>query len=324
MIKIGIVGVGGRTGTLFTEELKNASYVFGIGSNKKVEKIKKGEIFVCRSGEITQFKVNCITKDEIANLNIDYLFLATKNPVKPVLEEYLLKFGTHLPCIILPQNGFVAGEDALNTIKEIFGNIPESLQIIRVSLFNAVSGKEDKGRIVISYKLPVRIAFSVFYGEENTENLEEVFKSAHIDYVKVPQKFVKHMEYSKLFTNIIGLPSYSLGFDLLNGLKDENAFLEEIHALKEYVRFVKKRGNGFINFPHYPIRTFAKIVELVPPSLLLPVRTIIANTIVKLRGGVEKGNIDEVQYYIGAVVRMAKNFGIDTPTLERVLRRFYE
>jgi hypothetical protein len=34
-LKIGVIGVGGRTGTMFAFELKNSGNVFGIGRKKK-------------------------------------------------------------------------------------------------------------------------------------------------------------------------------------------------------------------------------------------------------------------------------------------------
>jgi len=322
MKKVAIVGITGRTGTLFAEELKRASYVLGIGSRDKISKIKDGLVFVSRNGEISSFEIASISKDELnENLNIDYLFLATKNPVSKVLKEYLPKFKGKLPDIILSQNGFKAGEEARSTIDEIFHIKPNPLHIIRIVLFNAVKEVENAGNRIIEYKLPVRIAFSVFEGEEKTEDLEEIFTKAHIEFTKVSQKDVKNMEYLKLFTNLVGIPSFARGLDIYEGLKNKEVFKEEVQALKEFIKVVRAKGGRFLNFPHYPIGSFAFLVEHIPLVLLVPFHSIVARLVLKIRGTKEKENIDEIDYYTGAVVELGREVGIPTPINESVLRR---
>lgn len=77
----------------------------------------------------------------------------------------------------------------------------------------------------------------------------------------------------------------------------------------------------FLNFPHYPVKLFASLVEHIPVSILVLFRNQIANLVLKLRGTKEKGNIDEIDYYTGAVVELARKLNIETPVNERVLRR---
>ena len=321
MKNILIVGVGGRTGTLFGEELKRANRVFGVAGRHTLPKIKEGKVFVERSGDLVRFEVETLNKEEIPKLeNVDAIFLATKNPVSPILKEYLPLI-KNAKYIVLSQNGFKAGEEALETIKEVYGNIPQNLKIIRLVLFNAVKEIKDDSQIVISYKLPVRVAFGVFYGDEETDEFENALSDANIEYVKVRKNDVKNMEFSKLFTNLIGIPSYSLHLDIYEGLKNKEAFMEEVLALKEYIKVVKANKSRFLNFPHYPVKLFASLIEHIPVSVLVLFRNQIANLVLKLRGTKEKGNIDEIDYYTGAVVELARKLNIETPVNERVLRR---
>ncbi|WP_172633868.1 ketopantoate reductase family protein [Caldisericum exile] len=321
MRNILVVGAGGRTGTLFAEELKRVSNVYGVAGKTTLPLIKDGKVFVEINGNIAKFEVNLIEPHEISQIgDVDVLFLTTKNPVSPILKDYLHKI-SNLRYLILSQNGFSAGEDALKTVEEVYGSVPHSLRIIRLVLFNAVKESRDKDSVVISYKRPVRVAFGVFYGVSDTTELEDIFSSASIEYTKVPDNEIKNMEFSKLFTNLIGIPSYSLGFDLYEGLRNKDSFTEEMLSLKEYIRVVKASGHRFLNFPHYPVTFFAGVIEYIPDTFLLPFRNYIANIVLKLRGTKEKGNIDEIDYYTGAVVKLAKELNIETPVNERVLRR---
>ncbi|MGC8789278.1 ketopantoate reductase family protein [Caldisericum sp.] len=316
-----VVGAGGRTGTLFAEELKRASQVYGVAGRTTLPLVKSGKVFVEINGNITKFEVNLLGSDEISKIKeFEAVILTTKNPVSPILKEYLPKI-SNLKYLILSQNGFNAGEDALETVKEIYGSVPTSLRIIRLVLFNAVKESRDLGSVIISYRRPVRIAFGVFYGIDDTTELEDVFNTIGIEFTKVSEDNVKNMEFSKLFTNLIGIPSYSMGFDLYEGLRNKDSFIEEMLALKEYIQVVKKSGHRFLNFPHYPVQFFASIVEYTPIFLMLPFRSFISNLVLKLRGTKEKGNIDEIDYYTGAVVKLARELKIKTPVNERVLRR---
>jgi len=114
-----------------------------------------------------------------------------------------------------------------------------------LALFNSVREVKDGETSIIEYKTPIRVAFSVFYGTNETDALEDILKNSGIEYTKVPRDDLKNMEYSKLFTNLIGIPSYSLGFNIEDGLRNKDAFKEEMLALKEYVAVVKKSRRTF-------------------------------------------------------------------------------
>jgi len=62
MKKIMIVGVPGRTATLFAEELKKAANVLGVGRRELVENIKKGNVFVSKGSNIFRFDIDIISK----------------------------------------------------------------------------------------------------------------------------------------------------------------------------------------------------------------------------------------------------------------------
>jgi len=181
--------------------------------------------------------------------------------------------------------------------------------------------KRWRKQSIIEYKTPIRVAFSVFYGTNETDALEDILKNSGIEYTKVPRDDLKNMEYSKLFTNLIGIPSYSLGFNIEDGLRNKDAFKEEMLALKEYVAVVKKSGGHFLNLPHYPIATFASLVEHIPLSVLLFFRPTVTKLVLSLRHTKEKGNIDEIDYYTGAIIDLGKKYRVEMPINERVLRR---
>lgn len=322
MKKIMIVGVPGRTATLFAEELKKAANVLGVGRRELVENIKKGNVFVSKGSNIFRFDIDIISKKEIhTQKDIDYLFITTKNPVSSVIKEYLPEFEEKIPNIVLSQNGFKAAEEAKEAIDEIFGSTKNSYQIIRLALFNSVREVKDGETSIIEYKTPIRVAFSVFYGTNETDALEDILKNSGIEYTKVPRDDLKNMEYSKLFTNLIGIPSYSLGLNIEDGLRNKDAFKEEMLALKEYVAVVKKSGGHFLNLPHYPIATFASLVEHIPLSVLLFFRPTVTKLVLSLRHTKEKGNIDEIDYYTGAIIDLGRRYRVEMPINERVLRR---
>lgn len=322
MKKIMIIGVPGRTAILFAEELRKAANILGVGKRELVDKIKKGNVFVSKGDNIFRFDVNIISKKEIpSQKDIDYVFVTTKNPVASVIKEYLPLFEEKIPSIVLSQNGFKAAEEANEAINEIFGATKNSYQIIRLALFNSVREVKDGETSIIEYKTPIRIAFSVFYGTDETDAFEEILKNSGIEYTKVQRNDLKNMEYSKLFTNLIGIPSYSLGLNIEDGLKNKDAFKEEMLALKEYVTVVKKSGGHFLNLPHYPIATFATLVEHIPLSILMLFRPLVTKLVLQLRHTKEKGNIDEIDYYTGAIIDLGKKYRVEMPINERVLRR---
>ncbi|MEF3245043.1 MAG: hypothetical protein K6343_03545 [Caldisericaceae bacterium] len=319
-MKIAIVGVGGRTGSLFAYELKNTVKIFGFAGKKSYEKILKGNVFINKNRELFKLGTNLLTNN--LNEDVDFLFLTVKNPIKEVLKEYLTKIGKPVN-LILSQNGITAVDEAKEAIYETFHKIPSEIRIIRLVLFNAVSMTKDANTI-ISYKTPIRVAFGVAFGKDDLDDLIEVFKDAKFEFTTVKKEDIKNMEYSKLFTNLIGLPSFSNGLNIYEGLKDKKSFEEEIGLLKEYIRVVEANGGEFSNFPHYPIKFFAKLVKVLPVGLLSLFRSLIAVMVLKLRGAKEKGNIDEIDYYIGNIIELARKKKIEVPICSEVLRRVNE
>lgn len=319
--KIAIVGVGGRTGTLFTQELMSEASVVGIGRESLVNKLNKDDIYVVR-GENNAIKLNCHAISDIDfddKVKPDFIFITTKNPVAPVIRYYYERVDpNYIPDLILSQNGFLAADEAFEELENIFGGLAKKIRIIRIALFNAVSITNTATKIFISYYLPIRLAFGVAYGPDYIEDLKGVFDRAKIEAYPVLQNEVKDMEFSKLFTNLIGVASYAYGMSVENGFKDKKAFSDEILVLKEFIRVVQKSNRGFLNFRHYPIRTFAYIIEKTPIHFLRPFRKLIAKIITKERGGKSKGNIDEIDYYNGAVVKLGNVLGVAIPVNKKI------
>ena len=320
--KILIVGVGGRTATLFAEELKDATDIIGVCRRHSCELIENHKILIFKNGISSPkiFKCHIVYNELLKEVpDVDFIFISTKNPISSVVRFYYGKFGNKLPDLILSQNGFNAAEDAFEEIKRTLGDDRyKSIRIIRVALFNAVSKNSDS---VISYSLPIRIAVGVAYGKDNMKDLLEIFTKSQVEASYVPQQDVKNMEYSKLFTNLIGIPSYSHHLNIEEGFKKKGVFIEEIKALREYIMIVKAAGGRFLNFDHYPIKIYASIVEHMPIYFLVLFRRIVAKMILKNRSGKNKGNIDEIDYYNGAIVALGKKLGIRAVTNEKIINR---
>jgi ketopantoate reductase len=81
---LGVIGVGGRTGTMFAFELKNSGEVFGIGRKEEIELIKEKKLFVKRGKNEFLFEGKTIKDFEFPKgISFDALFLTVKNPVGP-------------------------------------------------------------------------------------------------------------------------------------------------------------------------------------------------------------------------------------------------
>jgi len=125
---------------------------------------------------------------------------------------------------VLSQNGFKAAEEANEAINEIFGATKNSYQIIRLALFNSVREVKDGETSIIEYKTPIRIAFSVFYGTDETDAFEEILKNSGIEYTKVQRNDLKNMEYSKLFYEFNWNSFLFIGFKYRGWLKKQRCF----------------------------------------------------------------------------------------------------
>lgn len=320
-MKIGIIGIGGRTGTMFFEELKDLGEVFGIGHKKEIEELKKGKFFVKRGKEIKRIKGNFILKEEFpANLNFDFLFLTIKNPIKEALEFYYQKIKekkTKIPILFLSQNGIEASEVALSVLKSIFQS--ENLPIFRISLLNPVEKIENSQKILISYSLPIKFGLAKISGEISEKEVFSFFKSKNFQVTFFSQKDFKNMEYSKLFLNLIGMATATQSLSIKEGFAKKEIFKEEIMAIQEYKKIVRKIGGRFLNFPGYPVKILSLIFSL-PPFILFPFRKIFAKLVEKEREGKSK-ELDEIEYYNGGVVKLGERLGIPTPINKKILER---
>lgn len=325
--KVAVVGIGGRTGTLFADGLVNGAQVLGIGRESAVERIQNGMIHISK-GEIVPyiFKCKMITEREFdKSINPDFILLATKNPVSAAVRYYYERVDPkHIPDLILSQNGFLAADEAYEELQRIFGDLVNKMRIFRVALFNAVSTEAHSDKYSISYSLPIRLSFGVAYGPDNVSGLKEIFDQSGIESYIVQQSDVRGMEYSKLFTNLIGTASFANGMSIEQGFNDKQVFADEINVLKEYMKVVRKSGGRFLNFKYYPIGLIAFLVDKLPVKMLGLFRRKIGSFISKERGGRAKGNIDEIDYYNGAIVKLGSKSGVETPINNKIYEMIKE
>jgi len=319
--RIAIVGAGGRTGTLFAHELRNSAEIVGVARQPQADDVREGRVLVERQGGMPERLACDVIEDGAFTAEVapDFLFLATKNPVAPSVRQYY----THgqqekPPDLILSQNGVVAAEEARTELESIFGTRAGTIRILRVSLFNPVSVRMSGDKMVIAYFAPVRLAFGVASGPDETQDLLDLFSRAGIEAEAVVSGDVKSMEFSKLFTNLLGIPSAAHGLTIEGGFADRTVFDEEIRALREYAQVVKGSGARFLNLRHYPTGLYAALFGTVPLPILRLFRRQIATVITKGRGSKEKGNIDEIDYYSGAVVSMGERLGVETPVNTKI------
>jgi len=319
--KIGVIGAGGRTGTLFAFKLQKIGKVFAISKEKEAQKIKKGKIFIERGKEKKDLKIEVIEEKEFPkDENFDFLFLTIPNPVKKALSFYFKKIkekNLKIPVLFLSQNGIEAGEEALSALKEIFG--PKEFPVFRICLFNAVERKFEEDKIIISYSLPIRMAMAKVSGQISEKKIFKILKKADFEIYLVEKEKRKDMEYSKLFLNLIGMASATHSLSLFEGFSKKEIFQEEFLALREYLKVIKKAQGRLLNFPRYPLKWLSFLFYL-PFWFLFPLRKILAKGIEKERRGKLK-DLREIDYYNGAVVKLGKKLGIKTPFNEKILER---
>ena len=304
---------------MFFQELKDSFEVFGISKKEDIELIKKGKVWVRKNGRIEILKGNFLS-DENFNHSFDFLFFAVKNPVGPAISFYFRKIkekNLKIPTIFLSQNGIEAGDEAISVLKEIFGEKAKEIPVFRISLFNPVEKERENEKFLISYSLPIKMAISQISGPKI--NISEIFKGKNFKVFLVDSKNAKNMEYSKLFLNLIGIPSAIYGLSIKEGFSKKEIFKEEILALREYKRVVRLSGGKFLNFPGYPVKILSFLISL-PIFLLLPFRNILAEKIEKGRAG-KKKDLDEIDYYNGAVLKMAKKLKVEVPINSKILER---
>lgn len=331
--RIGVIGVGGRTGTMFCFELKEVANIIGIG--KDIKNIQEKKLFIERKGMQPElFKAKVITDSQFLNLEFlpEILFLTTKNPVGGVVRYYyqkikqsnpLSKQKLNLPTLILSQNGIIAGEEAISVLKEVFGPDYKKIRVVRLILLNPIDKREINGKTYINYSLPIRIGFGKISGPGNLQDIAALFKKADFEIKEFPQEEVRNLELSKLFLNLIGIASATRGLSIKEGFQKKEVLKEEIEALKEYIKVVRAEGGRFLNLFHYPVRTLSFFLDFLPSGFFLPVKNYIARTIIEERKGKIK-DLSEIEYYNGAVVNLGKKLKISTPINQRILERWTE
>ncbi|XOB46800.1 MAG: ketopantoate reductase family protein [Candidatus Nealsonbacteria bacterium] len=323
--KIAIIGVGGRTGTMFAFELRNSANVLGVARGREVKLVKEKKLFIERKKKIPQvFEENIIKDTEFkAKVEPDTIFLTTKNPVSPPIKYYFTRCRRKPPSLLISQNGIAAISEAKESLRQVLGKEAEKVRIIRIALFNPIDKRESGNKTYIKYSLPVRIALSKTSDDEDIKDIVEIFEKAGFEIKEFPSEDAKNLEFSKLFLNLIGMAAASRGASVEDGFKNKEIFKEEVKALREYIKTVKLSGGEFLNFPRYPVKLFASLFGLVPTSFLLPFRSIIAKIVSKGRGGKPK-DLDEIDYYNGAVVNLGKKTGVKTPVNEKIYKRALE
>jgi ketopantoate reductase len=322
---IAIIGIGGRTGAMFAQELKGSNSILGVGMEKEVEEINKGNLFLKRNKKAPEiFKAEMIKDTDFKEASIpDAIFLCTKNPITAAIKYYyqiVKEKGGKIPALFISQNGIVASDEAINALKDIFGDEAGKIQLVRINLFNSVGREVVDGKVYLNYFLPIRLVFGPVSGSFGKEEIKDIFNNTGIEAEEISRENVKNMEYSKLFLNLIGMASASCGVSVEKGFQDEKVFKEEVGMLREYIKIVHTKGGSFLNFAHYPVKTMALIFEVVPISLLSIFRNQIGKAIDKGRKG-KKKDLDEIEYYNGIVVDLGKKMGLPISINQEIIKR---
>ena len=309
---------------MFAFELKGKIVeIVGIGREKEIQLIEDKKIFLKRNQQLIPFSLKTIKeKDFPKGENFDALFITTKNPVREVVRFYYQRIKEKklkIPALFLSQNGIEAGEEAKEVLKEIFEKEAEIISIFRISLFNPVEKKIIDDGYYLEYSLPIRLAIAQISGQKR-EEFFQIFEKEKFEIYKISSPEAKNMEYSKLFLNLIGTVSASYQFSLREGLEKKEILFEEVKMLKEYVKIVKRAGGKFLNFPHYPVKFFSFLISFLPFFCFYFLRKLFLKMIEKGRERKEK-NLEEIDYYNGAVVKLGKKLNIPTPINEKILQR---
>lgn len=329
--RIGIIGVGGRTGTMFAFELKRITDILGIGRN--IENIQRKKLFIEKRGKQPEpFEGKVITDFQFPSFEFlpEILFLTTKNPIGETVKYYYQKIKEYclsakrpepyFPTLVLSQNGITAGEDALNALREVFGPDYKKIRVIRLILLNPVDRKKVDEKIYITYSLPIRICFGKISGPGNLQDIALIFKEAEFEVKQFPPEEIKNLEFSKLFLNLIGMASASQGFSIKQGFQNSEIFREELRALKEYIKIVRASGGEFLNLLNYPVRLLTFLFDILPTDFFLPFKNYFAGLMSRGRKGKVK-DLTEIKYYNGAVVNLGRKIGTPTYINQKILDR---
>jgi len=323
--KVSVIGVGGRTGTMFAFELGKAANVKGVARKKEVVLVRENRLYIKNSdGGETLFKEEMVEDTDFnENLCPDIFLLATRNPISNPLKFYLSCCKDKKPTFIISQNGIEAIKDAQRAILEVMGGEKEKIRLVRVILFNPVDKKRFEDWICIQYSLPIKGAFAKVMGPGDAEDIAVLFEKSGFQFEQFPSSEARNIEFSKLFLNLIGMASASRGLSIRKGFLDKKIFEEEVKALKEYVTVVHKSGGRFLNFNAYNVGDYALVVGKTPLWIISLFRKKITEIITKGREGKPKV-LDEIDYYNGAVVKLGKEVGVETPINQEIWKRAKE
>ena len=315
--RVAIVGIGGRTGTMLSFEINESSDVLGIARKSMIDFLEENELYIDRGDGQVLFNGRIIEDTNFSeNDNPDIVFLTTKNPISAALKYYFQKCGPRKPIFVLSQNGIDAISSAKKTLEEIAK--PEDIKVVRMVLFNAI----DKQKNCFKYSAPIKVALAQALGDTGTEEVSSLLKESSFHVSKFSKKDAQNLEFSKLFLNLIGMASASRGLSISEGFQDKEVFTEEIKALKEYVEVVKYAGGKLINFLGYPISLFVLLLSF-PIFFLIPFRNKLSDTINKGRGDKPK-DLDEIDYYNGAVSSLATKLSKKAPINQKIYWRVLE
>lgn len=320
-----IVGVGGRTGSMFAKELGGVCRIIGVGRDPEINTIVNGGMVV-RAGDLPErtLQVAAIRASDYeksaAGLDLDYVFLTTRNPIGEIVKNYYRPFvgQNKIPALIISQNGLSALDDARKALDEIFGADAAKIGIIRISLIDPVDARVVNGRTQVSYRLPVRLGFGGV-GKVDTQEIANLFRSAGI---KAEQFFgakILAMERSKLFMNLIGMVSAASGLPVSEGLGDPRIFRQEVLMLREYAMVVKKSRGKFVTLAGYPIGQISFLLNNLPLSLLIRFRHKLIKVVAGHRNNKPK-DLGEIDYYNGEIVRLGVAAGVPTPVNAEIVR----
>ncbi len=325
MKKIAVIGVGGRTGTMFFSELRKSADVLGVAKEREVRLVEEKNLYIERNKESPELLKGRIIKDTEfqEKLKPDIIFLTTKNPVSTPIKYYFQRCKEKIPALILSQNGIDALLAAKESLEQVLGQESEKVRLVRMVLFNPIDKRESEDKIYIKYSLPIKIALAKASGKGEIKDIVDILKRAGFEIKEFHSSDAKNLEFSKLFLNLIGMAAASRGLPVRKGFENKEIFKEEIKALKEYIKTVKLSKGRFLNFPHYPVGFLADLFGFLPVSFLLPFRNILAGIVSKGREGKPK-DLNEIDYYNGAVVSLGKKIGVLTPINEKVYKRALE
>jgi len=185
-----------------------------------------------------------------------------------------------------------------------------------------LSNAIDKQKNCFKYSVPIKVALAQALGDTGIKDVSSLLKESGFHVSKFSKRNAQNLEFSKLFLNLIGMASASRGLTISEGFQDKEVFVEEIEALKEYIEVVRFAGGKLINFLGYPINLFVLLLSL-PTSFLIPFRNKLSSIISKGRGNKPK-DLDEIDYYNGAVSSLAKELSKKAPVNQKIYWRVLE